>query len=659
MKNVLISNPNSYDLYIYLPYIYGVLRRACDQFEILKDSLNWLTPIYDKRIDKYDFSDIDILGMSCYTWNREINYTIAKIIKKKNPNCIIIAGGPDPDSEDNPHTFLNKYPLIDIIVKRDADYSFPLVMQEIVNETYNYKDITGLYINGIGDTGPVHYCDIPHGSVYSTYSDVFTEIAIEIENNNKKPVQVVESDRGCPYSCAFCYRGRYDNKKTYQIPLEYVYEDIEWGGKNRVRYVDIGNSNWGRYKRDTDVAKKLIDVKRKYGYPKLVFYSGSKTNSKNMADVLMILNEEKMLQQHAIALQTTNKNALEAAKRVNMSNDDYLYLAQIASERNIPGGTQFIMGCPGDNYDGVKQTCSDVMDMGLVDIFMVLPYQLLPGSWAYTKEYRDEWQLETVIRHNQRQRRKIKHKTEDTSETEYIVGCKTYTREDYIKMWRYYAIFLAFVGGNISRYLSIYLKLNHGIEYKDFYTGLVEDFFMNPKYEFVYELTQILYEHQSKFVSPDVSSNDVFWEFPHHEMKSNSMYEYDECILISILLNFDKFKKEFSTYIVETCPNDYRIPSLILFQFDTIITQDYNQHIWSYYDWVTYFKKAKNNRWLSSPGEPVNITKEWSITQTHCGTNKDWPLKWNNEGEYINTVVGSMYTRNGRSSFDIYEMEKI
>ncbi len=40
-------------------------------------------------------------------------------------------------------------------------------------------------------------------------------------------------------------------------------------------------------------AKQFAKTKQKYGYPKLVFYSGAKTNSKNIADAFIILNEKK------------------------------------------------------------------------------------------------------------------------------------------------------------------------------------------------------------------------------------------------------------------------------------------------------------------------------------------------------------------------------
>jgi len=669
MKNVLICNPNSYDIDIYMPYIYGLLRRMCDVDPYLKEELNWSHPIYlnltpDKLLKDYDLQSIDVLGLSCYTWNRKLNYKIAECVKKANPSCIIIEGGPEPDSEDHPNAYLNKYSLVDIIVKREADHSLPLIMKEIINQTYEYEKIPGLIVNGFGDTGPVVYNRIYPDSIYIRYEDVYTKIANDLISSKKKPVQLLEGDRGCPYQCAFCNKGGYSYKETTFTPIEAIYQDIDWGGRNQVYYVDIINSNYGRFERDVGIAKKLVETKTKYGHPEIAFYSGAKTHAKEMAKILIELKKGGMLQHHLVALQTTNKAALKAANRINMTHEDYLYLAKISAEYDIPACSQFILGLPGDSYEGTIKSFTDVMDMGLFDNFMLFPYQVLPGSLAYTQDYRDKWELKTVVRHNQRQRRKITQKTDHTSETEYLVGCSTFSKETYIKMWTFSAAILAYVGGNITRFLSSYLRLTHDISYIDFYSSFVEDFLTNPEYTFMSDINEKIYEHQHRFVYGDDVDNS-FYEFPHHDMNGfRSMFECDEYILISTLLHFDVFKAEFFRYILSKYSHIENIESILKFQTDLVITQDYNLSKTIYVDrnWVDYFNQAKKNLWVGKLDEPTNERKVYLIKQHYSGPNKEYLLKWNDyEGdkrkfEYIEAVVGTMYKRSDRCIFDINEM---
>ena len=37
----------------------------------------------------------DVLGLAQYAWNSELNLYIAKIVKRLNPYCLVVAGGPN------------------------------------------------------------------------------------------------------------------------------------------------------------------------------------------------------------------------------------------------------------------------------------------------------------------------------------------------------------------------------------------------------------------------------------------------------------------------------------------------------------------------------------------------------------------------------------
>ena len=86
----------------FTPYVYGLLRAACDQDAFLKQNIVWEKPLY-----KLDFSDEnviekyldslsappDLLGISCYSWNTNFQIKLAKITKEKFPKTLIVMGG--------------------------------------------------------------------------------------------------------------------------------------------------------------------------------------------------------------------------------------------------------------------------------------------------------------------------------------------------------------------------------------------------------------------------------------------------------------------------------------------------------------------------------------------------------------------------------------
>ena len=89
----------------------------------LKSNFNFeKTFIYRHKIDEYlsNCTDAEILLCSCYVWNWEITIQLAKEVKKNNPSCLIIFGGPQvPDDDPD---FFKKYPFIDMIVHGEGEY---------------------------------------------------------------------------------------------------------------------------------------------------------------------------------------------------------------------------------------------------------------------------------------------------------------------------------------------------------------------------------------------------------------------------------------------------------------------------------------------------------------------------------------------------------
>ena len=99
---VLISEPSVERQAPFLPYMWGVLKTASDLFDDLADQFSWLDPIYrrglvQEMLAPYDLMTVDVLGLSCYTWNFKLQCELARAVKAENSRCLIVAGGPEPD----------------------------------------------------------------------------------------------------------------------------------------------------------------------------------------------------------------------------------------------------------------------------------------------------------------------------------------------------------------------------------------------------------------------------------------------------------------------------------------------------------------------------------------------------------------------------------
>lgn len=114
MYKILSSQFNyRYGVQIHFPYSIGRLVTYVKTNEEISSNFDFKpTFIFRDRLEEYveRSEDADILLCSCYVWNWEITKELARKIKKNNPNCLIIFGGPQvPDkSEDFLLKILNR-----------------------------------------------------------------------------------------------------------------------------------------------------------------------------------------------------------------------------------------------------------------------------------------------------------------------------------------------------------------------------------------------------------------------------------------------------------------------------------------------------------------------------------------------------------------------
>ena len=74
-KTILISEPNQLGVTLpYIPYIWAILKSSFEHLGNFNDRCEWLEPIYlnadvSSLLRPYQHVAIDVLGLSCYTWN--------------------------------------------------------------------------------------------------------------------------------------------------------------------------------------------------------------------------------------------------------------------------------------------------------------------------------------------------------------------------------------------------------------------------------------------------------------------------------------------------------------------------------------------------------------------------------------------------------------
>ena len=88
----------------------------------------------DKKIQE---SPPDILGMSNYIWNYNIGREFFKMMKKKNPNTILVWGGPNfPLDWPSQEKFMEKHSEFDIYVPIRGELGFTNIVEKVLEKGF-------------------------------------------------------------------------------------------------------------------------------------------------------------------------------------------------------------------------------------------------------------------------------------------------------------------------------------------------------------------------------------------------------------------------------------------------------------------------------------------------------------------------------------------
>ncbi len=633
-RRVLISEACSWDMealgFPYLPYVWGVLKTWHEQQSRLAHRWNWLAPIYrygapHHLLQGYLDGPIDILGLSCYTWNWKLQCEIAAIVKARHPNCLIVAGGPQPDFSDP--EFFSKHPFIDCIAVKDGEITFSKILDAWSEGSSDLSGIRGLYLPNV-DAAMGHRFtgdpDVPTEfgpSPYIAQTDQYEQIIRDCEG---RYCAIWETNRGCPFRCSFCDWGSNTMSKVRRFPPERVTAELEWMGRNRVPSLFLADANFGMYAEDVELGKRIADTYRKYQCPASFSYNSAKNKPEPTVAISRILFDSGMPYKHTLSIQHTRDEVLEATDRKNISSAKQIAVVRELMEIGIPIEVQLIVGIPGDTYELWKGCFGDLMEWGVHGQYQTYLYHLLPNAPAARPAFRQRWQTGTVDRrvwlsphlglvadgHSVIERNEI------------VVSSSTYDRDDWVRFNVYAAFIKALHTSGLTQLLAHYLRRTHGISYEAFYSGLIDDWASRTP------LYQRLVSHFQAFLTDDEAGEFIAVEqipaYPH----PLAPFQW---LQVQFCLALDQFFAQLGGYLLATYPEIPNLQSLLHYQKALQILPDYDSREGKRFitdlDWPSYFRLAPSERPLPEPHPGSGGQVRISDTESSDGAMR-FPLDW-------------------------------
>ena len=182
-----------------------------DEFVTLGTRIRkWVEPFLDYCLQSVDWGRYRIVGFTSTFQQNLASLALAKQIKAKYPEKIIIFGGPNCESVmgDALHRL---FPFIDIVCSGESDWLFPQLVDRLIHDE-SFEDLPHIVscyknqnLSTMGMTSPqVDLNELP----YPDYDDYFHQLESSSLASLVQPDLLFESSRGCWWGeksqCTFC-----------------------------------------------------------------------------------------------------------------------------------------------------------------------------------------------------------------------------------------------------------------------------------------------------------------------------------------------------------------------------------------------------------------------------------------------------------------------
>ncbi len=401
-----LSNINiSFGGQTYLPYSVGLLQSYAQVNLKEPAAFSFGNPLFKKihPDEGIEFvQDSDILFFSLSLWNAELSKAIAEGVKKRSPGTMIVFGGCSVPPEDRVGGFLKELPFVDLACHGEGEKVFTAVLDAYqAQRSSGNIDWTG--VPSVSYRTKDGVASTPRASRIASLADIpspyLTGLFDKLMDDNPGQgwIGLWETNRGCPYTCAYCEWGGEVGKEVTWNEMDKLHKEIDWFSEKKIEFVRCADANFGiKPKRDLELVQKLAENHTKFGYPEAVSVENAKNSNKSTFEIQKLLNDSGLSRGVNLAIQSLNPKSLEAIRRKNISNELYAELQKMFEAAGISTFTDMIIGLPEETYDTFVDGVVGLIEGGQSNSISYYNALILPNSQMATPAYIQQYGIKTA-----------------------------------------------------------------------------------------------------------------------------------------------------------------------------------------------------------------------------------------------------------------------
>ncbi len=518
MKNIYFVQANN--VYgnsrrsVYIPYASGCIAAYAFDDETINKECRLGGFIYTHEPIEQAvkmLKDPFIVAFSCSVWNYEYNKVLAKAVKEAYPSAVTVFGG---------HNVLRDFgtfkecPDADILIYREGEEAFrKLVLCLLNNEPLDSVENIAFRRNGgYFKTEEKGFCLSEYPSPY--LNGIFDGIADGKVNFSA----ILETNRGCPFKCAFCDWGTLGSN-VRRFPMERIKAEIDWISSHGIEYVYCADGNFGLFDRDEEIAEYIISSKKATGYPQNFRVCFTKNRTEFVKKICKRFNEYGLDKAQTLSFQSLSPVVLENIGRKNISLDHFRELMNEYSRCGISTSSELILGLPGETKQSFVEGVCDLIEYGQHKAIQVYTCDLLPNSDMGSPEFVEKFGIETVKTPFFQAHCSALEKHEIQEYTSTVIKTDSMRVDDWIYCVVFACLVQAFHNIGFFRAVAIYLRNEKGLSYSEIYSSIAEFCSENKNtaiggvYSLVADYAKGMTQGKNAWAVACESLGDICWQF--------------------------------------------------------------------------------------------------------------------------------------------------
>jgi hypothetical protein len=389
---------NSFDRQCYLPYTVGMLQAHAQHHLSHPEAFAFQIPLFRRVPVERAVAQLrgaDIVCFSTYVWNVRLSLAIARALKAENPAVLTVFGGPQiPDQ--GTETFLREHACVDLACHGEGERVFTSILEHYARRDWSrvpslsFLDTQGRLVQTPRCERITDMTEIPSPLLDGVF-DPMMAAHPEVEW-----VGLWETNRGCPFTCAYCDWGSKTKNRVVARDLDTVFREADWFSDHRIEFIFCCDANFSLLSRDLEIVERVAANKARWGYPRALSVQSTKNFTETSYAVYERMGRAGLSKGVSLSLQSVHPPTLKAIRRQNIPAETFREAQHRLCGMGIETFTDIILPLPEETYESYVTGICDTMANGQHHRIQFNNLSILPNALMGDPDYQRHYGFEIV-----------------------------------------------------------------------------------------------------------------------------------------------------------------------------------------------------------------------------------------------------------------------